>query len=70
MPEDDPDFQGLLEDDNSAAVYPDVSAELPGVELESEVQDYQTITDAPGPDFHDLAGAALHNTGINANEMI
>jgi hypothetical protein len=47
-----------------------VSAELPGVELESEENDFQTITDEPEPDFRDLAGAALHNAGINADEMI
>ncbi len=47
-----------------------MSAELPGVELESEERDYQTITDKPEPDFRDLAGAALHNAGIDANEMI
>ncbi len=34
VPEDDPDFQGLLEDD--AAPFPDISAELPGVPLEEE----------------------------------
>jgi len=31
-PEDDPDFQGLLEEDE--APFPDISAELPGVPLE------------------------------------
>ena len=68
VPEDDPDFQGLLDENDGTAAYPDVSAELPGVELESE--DFQTITDEPEPDFRDLAGAALHNAGINADEMI
>ena len=70
VPEDDPDFQGLLNENDGTAAYPDVSAELPGVELESEEHDFQTITDKPEPDFRDLAGAALHNTGIDANEMI
>jgi hypothetical protein len=70
VPEDDPDFQGLLDENNDTAVYPDVSAELPGVELESEEQDFQTLTDEPEPNFRDLAGAALHNAGIDANEMI
>jgi len=51
-------------------VYPDVSAELPGVLLESEERDFQTIVDKPEPDFQDLAGAALHNAGIDTNEMI
>jgi hypothetical protein len=69
VPEDYPGFQGLLDENGDTAVYPDVSAELPGVELESEEQDFQTVTDEPKPDFHDLAGAALHNAGIKANEM-
>ena len=34
VPEDDPDFQGLLEDDE--APFPDISTELPGVPLEEE----------------------------------
>ena len=51
-------------------MYPDVSAELPGVLLESKERDFQTIVDKPEPDFQDLAGAALHNAGIDTNEMI
>ena len=70
VPEDDPDFQGLLDEDEGTAVYPDVSAELQGVELEAEEREYQTITDEPEPDFRDLAGAALHNAGIDTNAMI
>jgi hypothetical protein len=70
IPEDDPDFQGLLDENNGTVVYPDVSAELPGVELEREENDFQLITDEPEPDFRDLAGAALHNAGINADEML
>jgi hypothetical protein len=70
VPEDNPDFQGLLDENEGTAVYPDVSAELPGVELEAEERDYQTIVDEPEPDFRDLAGAALHNAGIDANTMI
>ena len=70
IPEDDPDFQGLLDENDGTAVYPDVSAELPGVLLESEECDFQTIVDEPEPDFRDLAGAALHNDGIDTNEMI
>jgi hypothetical protein len=69
-PEDDPDFQGLLDENEGTAVYPDVSAELPGVELEAEECAYQTITDKPEPDFRDLVGAALHNAGLDANTMI
>jgi len=70
VPEDDPDFQGLLDEDEGTAVYPDISAELPGVELEAEEREYQNITDEPEPDFRDLAGAALHNAGIDTNAMI
>ena len=70
VPEDDPDFQGLLDENEGTAVYPDVSAELSGVELEAEERDYQTIVDKPEPDFWDLAGATLHNAGIDANAMI
>ena len=70
IPEDDPDFQGLLDENDGTAVYPDVSAELPGVLLESEECDFQTIVDEPEPDFRDLAGVALHNAGIDTNEMI
>jgi hypothetical protein len=46
VPEDDPEFQGLLEGDEEAA-YPDISAEPPGVELESEEADYAAVTDEP-----------------------
>ena len=70
VPEDGPEFQGLLDENEGTAVYPDVSAELPGVELEVEECDYQTIADEPETDFRDLAGAALHTAGIDANAMI
>ena len=70
MPEDDDDFQGLLEDEEEAAPYPDISAELPGVELEEEEREFQTILDKPEPDFWDMATAALHNAGIDGNETI
>ena len=58
MPEDDPEFQGLLEDEEEAA-YPDISAEPPGVELKSEEADFSAVTDDPEPDFEQLAAAAL-----------
>jgi len=45
VPEDDDDFQGLLEDEVEAAPYPDISAELPGVELNEEEREFQTILD-------------------------
>ena len=70
MPEDDPEFQGLLDETDDTAVYPDISAELPGVPLEEHEQDFQTIMDNPPPDFQDLAGDALYNAGIDANEAL
>ncbi len=52
------------------AVYPDISAELSGVDLEEDEQEHQTVADEPKPDFWDLACAALHNAGINAEDML
>ena len=69
VPEDDDDFQGLLEDKEEAALYPDISAELPGV-VEEEEKEFQTILDEPEPDFWDMATAALHNAGIDDNKTI
>ena len=70
MPEDDPKFQGLLEETEDTAVYPDISAELPGVLLEEQEQDFQPLTDIPEPDFRDLAGNALYNAGIDTDEAL
>jgi hypothetical protein len=50
VPEDDPEFQGLLENEDEAA-YPDISAEPPGVELKSQEADYVAVTDDPESDF-------------------
>ena len=69
VPEDDPEFQGLLEDEEEAA-YPDISAEPPGVELESEEADFSAVTDDPEPDFEQLAAAALDNAGINPQDRL
>ncbi len=69
VPEDDLEFQGLLENEDEAP-FPDVSAELPGVVLESEERDFTPITDEPEEDFCDLARAALHNTGIDPDQRI
>jgi hypothetical protein len=69
VPEDDANFQGLLENEEEA-VYLDISAELPGVVLETEEQDYALVSDEPETDFRELAEAALHNAGINANDRI
>jgi hypothetical protein len=49
-------------------VYPDISAELPGVLLEEQEQDFQPLTDDPEPNFRDLAGDALYNAGIDTDE--
>ena len=70
MPEDDDDFQGLLEDKVEAAPYLDISAELPGVELDEEEREFQTILDETEPDFRDMATAALHNAGIDGDKTI
>ena len=70
VPEDDPEFQGLLEETEDTAVYPDISAELPGVLLEEQEQDFQPLTDEPEPDFRDLAGDALYNAGIDTDEAL
>ena len=67
VPEDDPEFQGLLDDEEEAA-YPEISAKLPGVELEEEQRDFTPVTDEPEADFRELASAALHNAGINADD--
>ena len=69
VPEDDPEFQGLLENDDKAP-YPDISVELPGVALEIEERDFTRVMDKPEDDFCDLAGAALHNAGIDADQRI
>jgi hypothetical protein len=70
VPEDDPEFQGLLDEGDDTAVYPDINAELPGVELEEEEREYQAMTDDPDPDFRELADAALQNAGIDADAML
>ena len=70
VPEDDPEFQGLLEETEDTAVYPDISAELPGVLLEEQEQDFQPLTDEPEPDFRDLASDALYNAGVNTDEAL
>jgi hypothetical protein len=69
VPEDDPEFQGLLENEEEAA-YPDISTEPPGVELESQEADYVAVTDDPEPDFKQLAAAALDNAGIDPQDCL
>ncbi len=66
VPKDDPQFQGLFEDDEGeAAAYPDISTKLPGVELKSKEDDYTAITEGPAADFYNLAAAVLDNAGID-----
>jgi hypothetical protein len=61
--EDNPEFQGLLEEE---VPFPNVSAKLPGVILEEEEEgDYQVVTNKPKPEFETLAAAALENAGID-----
>jgi hypothetical protein len=69
VPEDNLEFQGLLEEEE-AAPYPDLSAEPPGVELEHEEAKFTTITKEDKPDFWALATAALDNAGIDPNVRI
>jgi hypothetical protein len=69
IPEDDPKFQGLLEDKEEAA-YPDISTELPGVELESKEVDYAVVMDEPVPNFKQLAATALDNAGIDLQDCL
>ncbi len=40
------------------------------MELEEEERDFTPVTDEPEADFRELAGAALHNAGINADDRI
>ena len=68
VPEDDAEFQGLFEEEE--AVYPDVSAKLPGLELEEEEFDFMPVTKEPTVCFGDLTVAALHNAGINADDRL
>jgi hypothetical protein len=69
VPKDDPEFQGLLKDKEEAA-YPDISAELPGVELESKEVNYAAVMDESVPDFEQLAATALDNAGIDLQDCL
>ncbi len=63
VPADNPTFQGLLKEEE--AVYPDITAELPGVPLEEEVVDHRAVTDKDEPNFRVLAARVLDNANIN-----
>jgi hypothetical protein len=69
MPEDDPEFQVLLGEEEPAA-YPDVSVDLLGVELKYKDEDFQVMTNEPVPDFTELAAMALDNAGTNPNKRL
>jgi hypothetical protein len=51
VPEDDPEFEGLLDKAADTVVYPDASAELPGVALKEQEHNFQTITEELEPNF-------------------
>jgi hypothetical protein len=68
--EDDPDFQGLLEEEEEVAVHPDIMAELPGVMLEDEMDDTAAVVEDNEPDFWDLDAIALNNAGIDPQERL
>ena len=50
VPENEPEFQGLLKEEELAP-YPHISAELPGVELESEEASFAIVAEEPEPNF-------------------
>jgi hypothetical protein len=64
--EDDPEFQGLLEEE---APFPDVSADVPGVVLEEEGEDKQVVTDKLEVPFEALVAAALENADIDRTDQ-
>jgi hypothetical protein len=64
VPEDDAEFQGLLEEEE-ATPYPNLSTEPPGVELEREEAKFTAITKEDEPSFWALAAAALDNARID-----
>jgi hypothetical protein len=66
VPKEDLKFQGLLEvDKEEAAACPDISVELPVVELMSKDDDYTVITEEQAVNFQDLAAVALDNAGMD-----
>ena len=54
VPEDDSEFQGLLDDESP---FPDISAELPGVELESDLPT-EAVEDIIEPSNNEQADTA------------
>jgi hypothetical protein len=51
VPEDNPEFQRLLENEDEEAVYPVILAELPGVTLEDEEDSTQAVIEEEESDF-------------------
>ncbi len=45
------------------ALFPEMRAELPGVPLKEDEEDFQVVTKEPALDFKTLAAAALENAG-------
>jgi hypothetical protein len=73
VPGNNPEFQGFLENENdAAAVYPDVSAELLGVTLKNDDygQSLHVVSDEEEPDFCYLAAASLDNAGIDPSNCM
>jgi hypothetical protein len=68
--EDDPDFQGLLEEEEEVAVHPDITVELPGVVMEDKMDDTAAVVEDDEPDFRDLAAITLNNAGINPQKQL
>ncbi len=63
VPADNSAFQGILKEEE--AVYPNITAELPGVPLEEEVIDHRAVMDEDEPDFRVLVARALDNANID-----
>jgi hypothetical protein len=64
--EEDDTFQGLLDND---APFPDVPAEMPGVDMESEVP-VVAVEDEDEPEGDEAAAAALENADINPADIL
>jgi hypothetical protein len=65
IPDDNPEFQGLLEDE---APFLNISAKFPGVPIEEEEEDFCVIANEPGPNFEDLVVVPLENARINTKD--
>jgi hypothetical protein len=50
--------------EDKEAIFPDINAELPGVELEEDKDTFVVLTGEPEPDFETLAAAVLANADI------